>query len=113
MDTSQIPLIQLTDLDDLDDLIKVDQSDFFFPSFMKTIDTYNKTIRETDTHEKFEEILNKLADDPKVTPSRMETLCEMMVRDLVLVHNDQSFNLFLNVIHAVINMIKYSHSEHK
>lgn len=103
--------VDMTLLDNFEELM--DQSHFYFPEFMDTTDKYNKTVRETNSGEKFEQLVNKFADDSKITPSRMESLCEMMVRDLILVHNDESFTHVLNVVHSVINMMKFYHSHHQ
>jgi hypothetical protein len=95
----------------LEGLLEVDPSYFYFPEFMDTVDKYNATIRETKTGELFEKLINKIADDPKVTPSRMDTLAQMMSRDLILVHNDHCFTFVLNVVHSMVNMMNFYYSQ--
>lgn len=99
-------------IQNLEDLLDVDPAQNYFPEFLNGIETYNKTIRETNTGEKFEQLINKIADDPNVTPGRMQSLAEMISRDLVLVHNDQSFTFVLNMVHSVLQMLSFYHLQH-
>lgn len=90
-------------MEGFEDLLTLDNPEIYFPDFL-SYDRYNDTIRKTDTEEKFQDILNQLAEDEKVTPSRLITLTEMMVRDLELVHNNSVFPLYLCLVQTVVSI---------
>ena len=77
------------------------QNILFFPDFIKNQELYSAVIRETNTGEKFMDLILQIASEPLITGESLFNLVKLIERDLKLVHNAEVFQDFLPVVESM------------
>ena len=75
----------------------------YIPEFLNSIEKWNKCIYVTDTVYKFEKLMNKILNDPKITALDFYVLMKALHRDLVSYHKSDSFSSILKLVEALMS----------
>ena len=74
------------------------------PSYLNTLEKYNKMIRTTDTVKKYEEVFYKLLGDESLPLLDILTLMKCIERDVILVHG---INDVTHILELTESFIRY------
>ena len=83
------------------------ENNLYVPEFLNTKEKWNDCVRNTDTVEKFEQVMNKLLEDNKITALDFYIIMCTLNYDLDEEHKNDSFYVLLQLIEALIHYYQY------
>ena len=89
------------------------EDNLYVPEFLNTKEKWNDCVRNTDTVEKFEQVMNKLLEDNKITALDFYIIMCTLNYDLEEEHKNDSFYVLLQLIEALIHYYQYQNEQSK
>ena len=83
------------------------EDNLYVPEFLNTKEKWNDCVRNTDTVEKFEQVMNKFLEDNKITVLDFYIIMCTLNYDLEEEHRNDSFYVLLQLIEALIHYYQY------
>ena len=89
------------------------EDNLYVPEFLNTREKWNECVRNTDTVEKFEQVMNKLLEDKKITALDFYIIMCTLNYNLEEEHKNDSFYVLLQLVEALIHYYQYQIEQSK
>ena len=89
------------------------EDNLYVPEFLNTREKWNDCVRNTDTVKKFEQVMNKLLEDEKITALDFYIIMCTLNYDLEQEHKNDSFYVLLQLVEALIHYYQYQNEQSK
>ena len=83
------------------------EENLYVPEFLNTKEKWNDCVHNTDTVEKFEQVMNKLLEDNKITALDFYIIMCTLNYNLEEEHKNDSFYVLLQLVEALIHYYQY------
>ena len=89
------------------------EDNLYVPEFLNTREKWNECVHNTDTVKKFEQVMNKLLEDEKITALDFYIIMCKLNYDLEQEHKNDSFYVLLQLVEALIHYYQYQNEQSK